>query len=116
MVKIYKRKKRQSFELKEDSKVHIYAIGEGTHGDMYDYAWIENTETGRVVWEMTYRKTERAGGARKNRLFDDTVFLEEGEYDVYYRTDDSHSFEEWNDSPPYDPESWGITIYSANTN
>jgi len=109
-------KKRQSFDLKEDGKVQIYAIGEGTHGDMYDYAWIENSETGKVVWEMTYRKTERAGGARKNRLFDDTVYLEEGEYDVYYRTDDSHSFEEWNDSPPYDPESWGITIYSANTN
>ena len=109
-------KKRQSFELTEDGKVYIYAVGEGTHGDMYDYAWIENSETGRVVWEMTYRKTERAGGARKNRLFDDTVYLKEGEYDVYYRTDDSHSFEEWNDSPPYDPESWGITIYSANTN
>jgi hypothetical protein len=108
-------KKRQSFELIDDGKVHIYAIGEGTYGDMYDYAWIENSETGRVVWEMTYRKTERAGGARKNRLFDDTVYLEKGEYDVYYRTDDSHSFEEWNDSPPYDPESWGITIYSANT-
>ena len=109
-------KKRQSFELAEDGKVHIYAIGEGTHGDMYDYAWIENSETGRMVWEMTYRKTERAGGARKNRLFDDTLYLEKGEYDVYYRTDDSHSFEEWNDSPPYDPESWGITVYSANTN
>ena len=109
-------KKRESFKLDKEGKVHIYAVGEGTHGDMYDYAWIENSETGRVVWEMTYRKTERAGGARKNRLFDDTVYLEEGEYDVYYRTDDSHSFEEWNDSPPYDPESWGITIYSANSN
>jgi hypothetical protein len=108
-------KKRESFELTEDGKVYIYAVGEGTHGDMYDYAWIENSENGNVVWEMTYRKTERAGGARKNRLFDDTVYLEKGKYDVYYRTDDSHSFEEWNDSPPYDPESWGITIYSSNT-
>jgi hypothetical protein len=108
-------KKHESFKLSEGGKVHIYAIGEGTHGDMYDYAWIENAETGRVVWEMTYRKTEKAGGARKNRLYDGTIYLEKGEYDVYYRTDDSHSFEEWNDSPPYDPESWGITIYSANT-
>jgi len=107
-------KKHQSFELKQDGKIHIYAIGEGTHGDMYDYAWIENANTGNVVWEMTYRKTERAGGARKNRLFDDTIYLDKGEYDVYYRTDDSHSFEEWNDSPPYDPESWGITIYYSN--
>jgi hypothetical protein len=109
-------KKHETFKLTEDGKVHIYAIGEGTHGDMYDYAWIENSETGRVVWEMTYRKTEKAGGARKNRIFDDTIYLEKGEYDVYYRSDGSHSFEEWNDSPPYDPESWGITVYSANNN
>ena len=108
-------KKHETFKMSEDGQVHIYSIGEETHGDMYDYAWIENSETRKVVWEMTYRKTEKAGGARKNRVFDDSVYLEKGEYDVYYRTDGSHSFEEWNDSPPYDPESWGITVYSANT-
>ncbi|KAA3614199.1 MAG: hypothetical protein D8M58_18575 [Calditrichaeota bacterium] len=101
---------RSSFSINEDQKVHIYAIGEGSGNEMYDYAWIENSNTGRIVWEMTYRKTERAGGARKNRLFDDNIFLEAGEYEVFYETDDSHSFADWNDSPPRDPVSWGITI------
>jgi len=101
---------RSEFTIDDGQKVHIYAIGEGSGNEMYDYAWIENANTGRVVWEMTYRKTERAGGARKNRLFDDNIFLEAGEYEVFYESDDSHSFADWNDSPPRDPVNWGITV------
>jgi hypothetical protein len=104
---------RSDFSIENEQKVHIYAIGEGDRDEMYDYAWIENVKTGRVVWEMTYRKTERAGGAKKNRLFDDTIFLEEGKYEVFYESDDSHSFADWNDSPPRDPVNWGITITKA---
>jgi hypothetical protein len=103
-------RKKSNFTLEKDGHVHVYALGEGEDGDMYDYAWIENVNTGRVVWEMTYRKTERAGGARKNRLFDDRVYLEAGDYVVYYETDDSHSFNDWNDRPPRDPFNWGVTI------
>lgn len=101
---------RAGFKLDSDQKVHIYAIGEGRHDEMYDYAWIENAQTGRIVWEMTYRSTERAGGASKNRLFDGNVFLEAGAYEVFYETDDSHSFADWNETPPNDPVNWGITI------
>lgn len=103
-------KARAKFQLNSDQKVHIYAIGEGRHNEMYDYAWIENAETGKVVWEMTYRTTEGAGGARKNRLFDGNLLLEAGEYEVFYKTDDSHSFSDWNEAPPDDPVNWGITI------
>ena len=106
-------KARARFKLEKDQKVHIYAIGEGNYNEMYDYAWIENRNTGRVVWEMTYRKTERAGGAKKNRLFDGDIVLEAGEYEVFYQSDDSHSFGDWNDSPPKDPMHWGITIKSV---
>ena len=101
-------RQRERFHLSSDSKVRIYAIGEGDRDDMYDYGWIEN-ERGRVVWEMSYRNTEHAGGARKNRLFNDTVLLEEGEYKVEYRTDGSHSFEKWNSNPPNDPFHWGVS-------
>lgn len=103
-------RKKTNFSMTEDAYIHVYAIGEGSGGEMYDYAWIENVNTGRVVWEMTYRKTDRAGGARKNRVFDDRVHLEAGDYVVYYETDDSHSFNDWNDRPPRDPFNWGITI------
>jgi hypothetical protein len=104
---------RERFTLERDRDVRIYAIGEGKDGNMYDYGWIEDANTRKVVWEMTYRQTEHAGGASKNRLFDDVIRLKKGEYFVYYETDDSHSFNDWNDSPPYDPVNWGITIYLA---
>jgi hypothetical protein len=99
------------FTLGKDSEVRIYALGEGLHGDMYDYGWIEDVSSGKIVWEMRYRNTERAGGARKNRMTDETVLLEKGKYQVYYETDDSHAFREWNDAPPRDPINWGITVY-----
>ncbi|MCI0696520.1 hypothetical protein L0337_31530 [candidate division KSB1 bacterium] len=105
--------KRVSFTLKKDTEVRIYALGEGSGGDMYDYGWIENAETGRVVWEMGYRMTDHAGGASKNRMFNGTILLKAGNYNVYYESDDSHSFNSWNSSPPHDPMNWGITVSVA---
>jgi len=103
-------KKSERFRMEKAGSVRIYALGEGEHGEMSDYAWIEDAQSGRVVWEMTYRMTDHAGGAKKNRVFNDTVHLDKGDYIVYYDTDGSHSFEEWNASPPTDPAAWGVTI------
>jgi hypothetical protein len=68
---------------------------------------------GRVVWEMTYRMTDHAGGANKNRVFNDTIALEAGEYTVHYESDGSHSFGHWNASPPDDAVNWGVTVTLA---
>lgn len=100
----------KEFTLKKDSKVRILCIGEGKSGRMYDYGWIKNVSTGQTVWEMTYGMTQNAGGSRKNRIFDGTIYLDAGQYEVVYISDDSHSFEDWNDDPPYQPDKWGITI------
>lgn len=103
--------RKERFTLEKDGPVRVYAIGEGRNGDMFDYAWIEEASSGKIVWEMTYRKTNHAGGDRKNRLFDDTVFLPAGDYYVHYESDDSHSYRDWNSSAPRDPINWGVTIY-----
>jgi len=100
----------ERFTLDRDTKIRIYALGEGSRRDMNDYAWIEDARTERVVWEMTYRITDHAGGARKNRVFNDTVSLESGDYIVFYESDGSHSFSGWNASPPKDRWNWGVTI------
>jgi len=99
------------FVLEKATKVRIYALGEGVGGDMADYGWITNATTGRTVWEMTYGMTDRAGGARKNRTVSTTLILEKGEYALHYKTDDSHSYNDWNDDPPDDRMHWGITVY-----
>jgi hypothetical protein len=104
------RRREKDFTLTEDTKIRIFAIGEGTRSGMADYGWIENRNSGKIIWEMTYRKTSHAGGASKNRLFNDTILLEKGNYELHYVTDGSHSFMDWNASPPDDPDSYGITI------
>lgn len=100
------------FQIEKDQSVRIYALGEGRGDEMFDYAWIEDLQTGRTVWKMDYRSTRRAGGASKNRLFDGTVFLKAGQYIVHYISDDSHSYSDWNATPPRDKRNWGVTIYT----
>lgn len=100
----------KQFTIDKLTKVRIYAIGEGVDREMADYGWIEDAKTGRTVWEMTYRMTDRAGGASKNRQVTATITLEKGEYELHYRTDDSHSYNDWNDDPPSDRAHWGVTV------
>ncbi len=99
----------KKFELEDVRKVRIIALGEGDRGGMYDYGWIEN-DRGRIIWEMTYRKTDKAGGAKKNRMFNSTIMLDAGTYYVHFKTDDTHSYNDWNAEPPDNPELYGITV------
>jgi hypothetical protein len=101
----------ETFRLDHPTRVRIYAIGEGQTRDMVDYGWIENSRTHARVWEMTYAMTFFAGGARKNRMVNTTVMLDQGEYSLHFVTDDSHSFADWNADPPDDPEYYGITLF-----
>lgn len=99
------------FSLSRTTDLRVYAVGEGMDGEMYDYGWIVNSANGRTVWEMKYRDTEHAGGDRKNRFVDETISLRRGKYVVYFVTDDSHSYDDWNARAPYDEKGWGITVF-----
>lgn len=100
------------FTLKEQTQLRVYALGEGgsAHRQMADYGWIINTRTRQKVWTMDMDRTEHAGGAEKNRMLDEVITLPKGDYTVFYQTDDSHAYNDWNSSSPFDPEHWGITI------
>ena len=67
------------FRLDQSTELRIYALGEGTGPDMDDFGWIEDAKTGKTVWEMTYRSTQHAGGASKNRRFEGTITLPAGD-------------------------------------
>ena len=103
---------RVPFTLDKNSEIRVYALGEGSEGEMFDYGWIEKSN-GTVVWEMRYRGTRHAGGAQKNRVFDDTIYLKAGDYVLYYESDGSHSFADWNATPPNNPKYWGVTLYKT---
>lgn len=101
---------RGAFELDRDADVRVYAIGEGTGGEMHDYAWLEDAATNRPVWEMQYDQTEHAGGAEKNRMVNLVVRLPAGRYVAHYVTDGSHSVEGWNAPPPFAPHNYGFSV------
>ena len=104
---------RTRFTLDADARITVYAIGEGSDDEMYDYAWIENARTREIVWDMRDRPTTHAGGASKNRQVNEVVRLRAGEYVLHYRSDSSHSYDDWNADPPDDPRHWGVTLYRA---
>ncbi len=96
------------FTLPTSQDVRIFAMGEA-QGEMFDYGWIED-EKGSRVWVMETAKTVPAGGAIKNRKIDAQITLPAGNYKLRYKSDDSHSFDNWNSLPP-DINFWGIAIY-----
>ncbi|MBI4809863.1 MAG: hypothetical protein HY800_00115 [Ignavibacteriales bacterium] len=110
--------KSASFTLKEESPLRIYALGERNYSrrEMADFGWIINSKTREKVWKMEAERTEHAGGGDKNRMIDEIILLPKGTYTAFYQTDDSHGYEDWNTSPPFDPEHWGITVYGAGDN
>ncbi len=73
-----------------------------------------DADTRDTVWDMRQTRTEHAGGAQKNRVFDGTVTLDAGDYIAYYLTDDSHAFGDWNAAPPVGGEYWGLTLLTEN--
>jgi hypothetical protein len=106
--------RRQTFQLDAETRLRIYALGEGRNGTMFDYGRIEDSD-GRVVWEMKYAETDPAGGAEKNRMFDGIITLPAGKYVLRYDSDGSHSYNDWNDDPPDDPDNWGIAVFRVGT-
>ena len=103
----------EGFTLTRPLDVRILALGEGTSAGMVDYGVILEATTRRAVWAMEIERTHHGGGAEKNRMVDEVVSLEAGDYLVYYVTDDSHSYGDWNSSAPSFPELWGITLSGA---
>ena len=103
--------KTVEFTLPREQSVRVFSIGEGQGGEMFDYGWIESVETGKTVWEMKEPLTTHAGGAGKNRQVDSVITLPAGKYKLRYKSDDSHSFDNWNSLPP-DINFWGIALYA----
>src|SRR5438105_1568022 len=99
-----------ALRLSAETRVRVLAEGEGRDGDMFDYGWIEDAD-GRTVWKMKYQETDPAGGSDKNRVFDGVITLPAGNYVLRYRSDGTHSYNDWNTDPPDDPESWGIAVF-----
>jgi len=105
------------FALDRDGPILVSALGEydERREKFADHAWIVDASNGETVWEMTERNTMGAGGAEKNRLFDGRVELPQGTYVLHYVTDDSHAYGDWNAGTPFEPEAWGVRLWTDGT-
>jgi CubicO group peptidase (beta-lactamase class C family) len=101
------------FTLDGCTRLRVYAIGEGTPDDMVDYGYVENADTGQVVWQMYPFEAESAGYFR-NRQTDRVLTLPAGAYRLHYVTNGTHAFDEWGDRPP-GHRFWGITLWEDRT-
>ena len=72
--------------LERPMELLIYAVGEFTGDDGYDYGWIIDAATREKVWAFEREDSKRAGGAKKNRVVYDTVRLPAGKYAAYFVT------------------------------
>ena len=64
---------------------------------------------------MTIDGTIHAGGADKNQLVDTSIRLPAGKYRLKYISDNSHSYNRWNATPP-DYSFYGISLYYRENN
>lgn len=101
---------QEKFFLSQTSRLKIVATGEGDRNKMYDYGWIAEVNTGRIVWKMLYENTSQAGGVEKNRVVNDQIILDKGLYRLFFTTDASHAYGDWNGEPPDNPSQYGIQI------
>ncbi len=99
------------FTLTSATRVQIVAMGEGNEKMFNDHGWIENDDSGRIVWKMDAARTTHAGGASKNRLQVESIFLPAGTYKLLYESDGTHAFSNWNAAPPSEPEKYGIALF-----
>lgn len=92
-------------------QVRVVAWGEKRLGGWVDHAWIEKRPSGAIVWSMASTKSQQSGLDPRNRMIDTTITLPPGRYRLHYRTNESHSPQQWITTPPATPHHYGITLY-----
>jgi serine phosphatase RsbU (regulator of sigma subunit)/ligand-binding sensor domain-containing protein len=101
------------FEISQPTNALVVSIGESfflQDGQLWDYGWIED-ESRNKIWVYDSLNSMHAGGDVKNRISADVLKFDPGKYFLRYKSDDSHSYEEWNASGTIVPEFWGIQLY-----
>lgn len=103
----------RAFRLARPTSLRLRAYAETGRDStrLLDYAWIEDAATGAPAWLPDGAAMQRAGGARKNRIFAGEVRLPAGDYVAHFVTDDTHAWGAWNATPPPDPDAWGLALF-----
>src|SRR3989337_3448391 len=79
--------------------------------ELFDYGWITSQDNEKVIWEMKTTDSKYAGGSPYNRVAVSIKKLPRGKYELHYKSDKSHSYNDWIDEAPIKPEWWGISVF-----
>lgn len=108
----------KDFTITQKSNLLVVCLGEGRVeylgeeiGELFDLGWIETTKGNNTIWKMNFNGAYYAGGAMKNRIKIDLLTLNPGKYRLRYISDDSHSYNSWNNHHPNRPKDWGIQLF-----
>jgi len=101
----------KEFKIEKDTEVLILCLGEGTMAELFDYGWITSQANNNVIWEMKTSDSKYAGGSPYNRVAVSIKKLPRGKYELHYKSDKSHSYNDWIDEAPIKPEWWGISVF-----
>ncbi len=97
-------------EIKQAGNYWIMTVGEIFGLERADFGWIQNAAKD-TIWIMgTFDETRHAGGNVKNRIEIGSVSLQPGAYTLNYHSDDSHSYDKWNEAPPTQTSLYGIAV------
>lgn len=100
-----------TFTLDRPGRYLIVGLGEISGTSAYDTGGLRMEPDGAVLWQLHQAETVYAGGADRNRIAQQEIFLGAGTYTLFYQTDDSHAYGDF-DNPPTYPEHWGIALYT----
>jgi CubicO group peptidase (beta-lactamase class C family) len=101
----------KAFTLSKPTRISIHGVGENCSADFSswcDYGWIED-HSGKMIWQMQGQPAKHAGGAIKNQQVDQEITLPAGSYQLRYRSDSGHAYDNWDSAPP-DNFFWGIIL------
>lgn len=105
-----KQSREVTFTLDRPGRYLIVAQGELSAQSAYDTGGLRMGSDGAVLWQLHEAQTVHAGGAERNRIAQEEMFLGAGTYTLFFQTDDSHAYGDF-DNPPTYPELWGIALY-----
>ncbi len=103
------------FSIEKPRDFLILSAGEAvTNEPSVDFGWLED-QSGDTLWSgRAYQNTYYLGGNRKNRISAGLLKLKPGQYQLRYRSDDSHAYGKWNTDQPIDSTWWGAVIFQLN--
>ncbi len=94
----------------EPSILMIYALGEISRTEAYDYGQIVDSE-GIEIWRLSRSNSSHAGGVDRNRKFEGQIRVEPGVYTASFVTDSGHAFGDFGSDGPDEPTRWGLRVF-----